>query len=134
MKGLNSFTPNNWPPVAEVFWSFRFMAIIGAWLLCVAIWATWQRKRQPPSPALLKTLVWNIPIPYVSIMLGWTVAEMGRQPWIVYGLMRTSDAVSYVPPSSVTLSLIAFTLIYTILGVLDIYLLRKHAINGPKEA
>ena len=57
--------------------------------------------------------------------------EVGRQPWIVYGLMRTSDAVSPVPTSSVALSLAAFAVIYTALGILDIYLLAKYARKGP---
>ena len=60
------------------------------------------------------------------------MAEIGRQPWIVYNLMRTSDAVSPIPTSSVGLSLIAFTILYTVLGVLDIYLLAKYALAGPK--
>ena len=63
-------------------------------------------------------------------MAGWAVAEIGRQPWIVYGLMRTSDAVSPVPSSSVGLSLGAFIVIYTFLGVLDIYLIQKYAKKG----
>ena len=65
-------------------------------------------------------------------MAGWMLAEVGRQPWIVYGLMRTSDAVSPVPASSVGLSLLAFIVIYTALGILDVYLLIKYARKGPK--
>ncbi|MDE5831424.1 MAG: cytochrome ubiquinol oxidase subunit I [Desulfovibrio sp.] len=131
VKGLLDFPVNNWPPVTEVFWCFRAMALIGVYLLALSIWATWQRKRPEPSSALLKILVWNIPIPYICIMFGWTVAEMGRQPWIVYDLLRTSDAVSPLPSSNVAISLIAFTLLYTVLGILDIYLLRRSALKGP---
>lgn len=80
----------------------------------------------------MKALIYVIPLPYLGIMAGWAVAEIGRQPWIVYGLMRTSDAVSPVPTSSVGLSLAAFIVIYTFLGILDIYLLRKYAKKGPK--
>ena len=64
-------------------------------------------------------------------MAGWTVAEVGRQPWIVWGLMKTTDAVSPVPASSVALSLLAFLGIYGILGLLDIWLLQKYARLGP---
>ena len=60
----------------------------------------------------MKALIYVIPLPYLGIMAGWAVAEIGRQPWIVYGLMRTSDAVSPVPTSSVGLSLAAFIVIY----------------------
>ena len=85
-------------------------------------------------PLLMKALIYVIPLPYLGIMAGWAVAEIGRQPWIVYGLMRTSDAVSPVPTSSVGLSLAAFIVIYTFLGILDIYLLRKYAKKGPEAA
>lgn len=64
-------------------------------------------------------------------MAGWAVAEIGRQPWIVYNLMRTSDAVSPVPADNVVISLAAFIVVYSLLGILDIYLLRKYAIKGP---
>jgi len=67
----------------------------------------------------LKILLWSIPLPYIAGQLGWIVAEVGRQPWIVYGLLRTSDAVSKaVEPTQVMLSLIGFTLFYSILGLL----------------
>ena len=64
-------------------------------------------------------------------MVGWAVTEIGRQPWIVYNLMRTTDAVSPVPADNVVISLIAFICVYSLLGILDIYLLRKFAIKGP---
>lgn len=131
VKGLLDYPATDRPPVDAVFWSFRGMVLLGGLFILLAIWATWQRKRQPPSKFLLKCLIWNIPLPYIAIMLGWAVAEMGRQPWIVYDLLRTSDAVSPIPGSSVGLSLICFTILYTVLGILDIYLLRKYAIQGP---
>ena len=68
-----------------------------------------------------------------SCLAGWAVAEIGRQPWIVYNLMRTSDAASPVPSSSVGLSLAAFVVVYTFLGIVDIYLLRKYARKGPQD-
>ncbi len=132
VKGLLDYAPTNRPPISEVFWSFRGMAALGALFILLALAATWQRKRAEPCPRLLKALIWNIPLPYLSIMLGWVVAEMGRQPWIVYKLMRTAEAVSPIPESSVALSLIGFTVVYTILGILDIYLLRKYALKSPE--
>ena len=136
VKGLLDYPPSDWPPVSEVFWCFRGMVALGMVFLVLAAAATWQRKRVDICPRLLTGLVWNIPLPYIAIMLGWAVAEIGRQPWIVYGLMRTSDAVSPVPASSVSISLLGFIVVYSILGILDIYLLRKYAIKGPdaKEA
>jgi cytochrome d ubiquinol oxidase subunit I len=76
-------------------------------------------------------MVWAIPLPYLGLAFGWTVAEVGRQPWIVYGLMRTADAVSPVPAGNVVISLVAFILVYSLLGFIDIYLLRKYACQGP---
>lgn len=132
VKGLKEFSEQDWPPINTTFWSFRIMAGTGCIFLVLALGAFWQRKRGADmSPLLLRALVWSIPLPYFSIAFGWTVAEVGRQPWIVYGLMRTADAVSPVPASSVSLSFIAFLMIYSLLGILDIYLLCKHARKGP---
>ena len=139
-------------------WSQYFHTIFAAWMLggffvlgvsswhllrkneldlfkrSVRIAAWWWRKDLENHPLLMKALIYVIPLPYLGIMAGWAVAEIGRQPWIVYGLMRTSDAVSPVPTSSVGLSLAAFIVIYTFLGILDIYLLRKYAKKGPEAA
>lgn len=132
VKGLLDYPPSDWPPVNITFWSFRLMVALGMIFIVFALGATLQRGREMPCKGLLKCLVWNIPLPYAALMLGWTVAEVGRQPWIVYNLLRTSDAVSPIPASNVGLSILAFTVVYTILGILDIYLLRKYAIKGPE--
>lgn len=132
VKGLLDYPPSDWPPIDTVFWSFRLMVLLGGVFIILALGATLQRRRDMPCSGLLKCLVWNIPLPYIALMLGWTVAEVGRQPWIVHNLLRTSDAVSPIPASSVGLSIIAFTVVYTVLGILDIYLLRKYAIKGPE--
>jgi len=86
------------------------------------------------SPLLLKLLVWSIPLPYLANELGWTIAEIGRQPWIVYGVMRTSEAVSPIAGSQVAVSALAFIVVYTLLGAADFYLLAKYARRGPEEA
>jgi cytochrome d ubiquinol oxidase subunit I len=75
-----------------------------------------------------------IPLPYLANEFGWTIAEMGRQPWIVYGLMRTSDAASPIAVSQVATSLVAFFLVYALLGAVDFYLLFKFARKGPEGA
>lgn len=131
VKGLKDFPKEDRPPVAATFWTFRGMVALGTLFVLLALAATWQRNRQLPSPALLRLLVLNIPLPYIGLGLGWAVAEIGRQPWIVYGLMRTADAVSPVPSENVLISLIAFIVVYTLLGALDIFLLRKYALKGP---
>ncbi|HJB64961.1 MAG TPA: cytochrome ubiquinol oxidase subunit I, partial [Candidatus Mailhella merdavium] len=131
VKGLNDFAPEDIPPVLLTFLSFRFMVGLGVVFIVLAAWAWLKRRNLAENPLLAKLLIWTIPLPYLAIMAGWMVAEVGRQPWIVYGLMRTADAVSPVPASSVTLSLAAFIVVYTVLGVLDIYLLAKYARKGP---
>ena len=132
VKGLNAFPVEDTPPVLPTFLSFRFMVACAGIFVLLAILAWWYRKDLENHPRLLKALSYVIPLPYLGIMAGWAVAEIGRQPWIVYGLMRTSDAVSPIPASSVGLSLVAFIVIYSFLGILDIYLLRKYALKGPE--
>ncbi len=133
VKGLKAFPKEDRPPIWITFLSFRTMVAMGVAFILLAMFAFWQRNRQENmSPLLMRCLVWTIPFPYIGIMLGWAVAEVGRQPWIVYGLMRTSDAVSPVPGSSVAISLVAFIVVYSMLGLVDIYLLRKYACKGPK--
>ena len=131
VKGLKDFAKEDRPPVMPTFLSFRGMIVLAGIFVLLAVGAFLQRKKDEPCPLLLKALVWNIPLPYIAIMLGWAVAEIGRQPWIVYGLMRTSDAVSPVPAENVAISLGGFIVVYSLLGLLDIYLLRKYAIKGP---
>lgn len=132
IKGLKDFPKEDRPPVTPVFWSFRIMVALGVIFIVLAASAWLQRKREMPCRGLMATLVWSIPLPYITIALGWLVAEVGRQPWIVYNLMRTSDAVSPVPADNVMFSLIAFIVVYGVLGLLDIFLLRKYACKGPE--
>ena len=122
VKGLDAFPADDIPPVLLSFLSFRLMVALGGLFILLAAWAWLKRGDLASSPLLTRLLVWLVPLPYIGIMAGWMLAEVGRQPWIVYGLMRTSDAVSPVPASSVGLSLLAFIVIYTALGILDVYL------------
>ena len=75
--------------------------------------------------------MWFIPLPYIAITSGWIVAEVGRQPWMVYNLMTVEDGVSNVPVSNVIFSLFTLVVFYAILFVMDFYLIRKRAILGP---
>ncbi|MFV0347154.1 MAG: cytochrome ubiquinol oxidase subunit I [Halodesulfovibrio sp.] len=134
VKGLKDFPKEDRPPVLITFLSFRVMVGLGTLFPILAGLAWLWREKIQEKPWLLKALMYTIPLPYIAIMFGWTVAEVGRQPWIVYGMMRTNDAVSPVDASSVLTSIIAFVVVYSLLGVLDIYLLRKYALKGPKKA
>jgi cytochrome bd ubiquinol oxidase subunit I len=133
VKGLKDFPKEDRPPVAPTFWSFRIMLALGGLFALLALVSFVVRNASVKPSCLLKALVWCIPLPYVAIMLGWAVAEIGRQPWIVYNLMRTTDAVSPVPESNVLISLVAFIVVYSALGALDIMLLCKYARKGPQE-
>jgi len=131
-RGLKDWPKEERPPVAVTFWSFRLMVGIGLLLALVSIIAWIKRNNPEASPGVLKLLMWCIPLPYLAAQLGWTVTEIGRQPWIVYGMMKTADAASRVAGSQVGLSLAAFTIVYTLLGIACFYLIVKYARKGPE--
>ncbi|MEN6475532.1 MAG: cytochrome ubiquinol oxidase subunit I [Syntrophaceae bacterium] len=134
VKGLRDIPRDLRPPVGLTFYSFRFMVLLGMLMLLISLIAVWisMRDKLESSPFFLKIMVASIALPYIVVQLGWIVAEVGRQPWIVYGLLKTSEAVSRsISVSQVIVSLIAFTCVYTLLGVVDVYLLAKYAKQGP---
>ncbi len=134
VKGLKDFPAQIRPPVLPAFVSFRIMVGLGFLFVGLTAWAWVKRESIVNSPALLKLLVWAIPLPYLACQTGWTVAEVGRQPWIVYGMMKTSDAVSPISVSQVGTSVVAFILLYALLGIADFYLLFMFARKGPRPA
>lgn len=136
IKGLKAFPVEDRPPVTPTFISFRIMVGLGFLMLLLATVSLVKSLRGTLErhPLFLRLLVYAIPIPYVANQLGWLVAEVGRQPWIVYGVLRTSDAVSKsINATQVVISLAGFTLLYGFLGFLDVYLLTKYARKGPEQ-
>jgi len=137
IKGLKDFPKDERPPVAMTFFSFRLMVGIGtvmALLLIAAAFLSWKGKLEQ-NPAFLKILLWSIPLPYIAGLLGWIVAEVGRQPWIVYGMLKTSDGVSKsLDAGQVALSLAVIIVLYSFLAIVDFYLLFKYARKGPEPA
>jgi cytochrome d ubiquinol oxidase subunit I len=133
-KGLKDWPKEQRPPVTPVFWSFRLMVALGLYLALVSILAWFKRNQPETSPGLLKLLAFSIPLPYLAAELGWTVTELGRQPWIVYGVMKTSEAASTLAGSQVGLSLAAFIIVYTVLGIACFYLISKYAGKVPEPA
>ncbi len=133
VKGLKDVPVTERPPVLVTFLSFRTMVGLGSLFPLLALFAWFWRNKIADKPWFGRILTLVIPLPYVAIMAGWTVAEVGRQPWIVWGLMRTADAASPVPGSSVALSLMAFIALYSVLGAVDIWLLCKYARLGPAK-
>ncbi len=133
VKGLKDFPKDERPPVGITMWSFRLMAGLGILFILLGIIAVLKKEDIENYPGLLKIFLYAIPLPYIANELGWIVAEVGRQPWIVYGLMKTKDAVSHLVTSQVIISLLAFIVIYSLLGAVDFYLLVKYAKKGPES-
>jgi cytochrome d ubiquinol oxidase subunit I len=136
IKGLKEFSKADRPPVLATFLSFRGMAALGMlfMLLTLAGYVISKRDRLESNPLFLRIMLYALPLPYIAAQLGWLVAEVGRQPWIVYGVLRTSDAVSKsVTAAQVWTSLIGFTVFYGMLGFIDVYLLAKYSKKGPDD-
>jgi cytochrome d ubiquinol oxidase subunit I len=136
VKGLRDFPRDERPPVLPVFLSFRLMVGLGLLMILLAFIGLVKsvRGRLESSPRFLKVMLYSIPLSYIAIQVGWLVTEMGRQPWIVYGLMKTSDGVSRsLLPGQVIVSLAGFTVVYGLLAVVDIYLLAKYSRRDPDQ-
>jgi cytochrome d ubiquinol oxidase subunit I len=131
IKGLKEFPKDERPPVLITLIAFRTMVGLGTLFPLLMIIGWFLRNRLVDSPMYLKTMLFAIPLPYIAIEMGWVLAEVGRQPWIVYGLMKTSDAVSPIDVSQVAVSLIAFIAVYGLLGATAFYLIVKNAKKGP---
>jgi cytochrome bd ubiquinol oxidase subunit I len=131
VTGLNDIPKDERPPVLLTFIAFRGMIALGVYFAVIMLIGIFKRNRLLESPGFLKIILWSIPLPYIAIQLGWVLAEVGRQPWIVYGMMKTSDAVSPIAVSQVLTSLIAFILVYGLLGAVGFYLIIKNAVRGP---
>lgn len=134
VKGLKAFPKDERPPVLITSLAFKGMVGLGFYFVLATVIGWFKRKRLVESPGYLKVMLWSIPLPYIAIEMGWVLAEVGRQPWIVYGLLKTSDAASPVAGSQVLISLIAFVLVYGLLGAVGFYLIFKNAKKGPKPA
>lgn len=134
VRGLKDFPKEDRPPVMPTFLSFRLMVGFGMLFMLLSFlgWIFSRKDSLESRTLFLKIMLYALPLPYIAAQLGWIVAEVGRQPWIVYGLLRTSDAVSRsIDTIQVVASLVGFTLVYGLLAIVDIYLLTKNAKKGP---
>ena len=131
VRGLKEFPKDERPPVLLTSLAFKGMVGLGSLFILLTIIGWFKRKKLLESPLYLKAMMFAIPLPYLAIQLGWVVTEFGRQPWIVYGLMKTSEGVSPVGGHMVFISLIGFILVYSILGLAGFTLLIKYAKKGP---
>jgi cytochrome bd ubiquinol oxidase subunit I len=146
IQGLNQlqaqeekqYGPGNYMPNIELmYWSMRVMAMLGVFMFLVAAVGAWlyRKRRLEKARVFLWTAVATIVAPYAAASFGWILTEMGRQPWIVQGLLKTSQANSpSVSTATIAVSLIVFVLLYVALGVVDFVLMRRYARLDPPSA
>jgi cytochrome d ubiquinol oxidase subunit I len=135
VKGLSEFPPDTWPPNIELlYYSFHIMAGLGTIFIAIMSLATFMlwRKRLEKMRWLLWVLMLAFPFPYIATAAGWMTAELGRQPWLVYGLMRTADGTSHLVHSGQTVfTSLGFAGLFVVLGFLFLYLIMREIGHGP---
>ena len=138
VKGLDQFPRDQWPTALPLlFYAYHIMAGLGTWfvlLMLVSAFLLW-RGRLSTSRWVLWALLLSFPLPYIANTAGWMTAELGRQPWLIYGLMRTSEGFSgTVSASNGLFTLLGFMGLYTLLGLLFTVLVYREIANGPDPA
>ena len=123
------------PRVAPLFWAFRLMVGLGFFFILLTAVFFWlsARRKLDAHRWLLKVAVWSIPLPWIAAELGWVVAEVGRQPWVIEGVLPTAVAVSNLGASTVLLTIAGFVAIYTVLLVIEMKLMLKAIRKGPDD-
>ena len=121
------------PQVAPLFWTFRIMVALGFFFIALTATFFWLsvRRKLDAYPWLLKVAVWAIPLPWIAAECGWLVAEFGRQPWVIEGVLPTAVAVSNLGASTLLLTLAGFIAIYTVLFIIEMKLMLKAIRKGP---
>lgn len=136
VTGLNDIPKEDWPVVTPIFQTYRWMVYMWGWMFLMIIWASIQyfRKKLETSKWLLRCLVFSILAPASANIAGWFSAELGRQPWVVYGLMRTEDGISKsIHGGQVLGSLIMYITVFSLLFCLFIFLLNQKIKDGPED-
>ncbi len=131
IMGLKDVPPENRPPVAIVHYAFQIMVACGLVMMVAGIlgaWLTWKRKALPTHNWYLKFVTVCTPLGFIAIEAGWTVTEVGRQPWVIYGYMRTADAVTPMP--NLIVPFLCFTVLYIFLSIIVVILLRRIIFKG----
>jgi cytochrome d ubiquinol oxidase subunit I len=136
VKGLKDFPRDARPPVAPVFYAFRTMLAMWSLMALLTAWGTLLaiRRRLFTSPAFLRAACWIAPSGFVAVTAGWITTEVGRQPWVVYGHLRTADAVTpTLTAGDVLVSLVAYSIVYAIIFGAGFYYLARLAQRGLPE-
>ena len=145
VKGVNElqadavqkYGPGDYVPLMVVtYWTFRIMMAFGFVMIIITAFFVWSNSRGDIANAKwMKWVPWVLVLPYLANASGWILTEMGRQPWIVYGLLKVQDAVSpNLTPVDLLISLIGYTAVYGSLAAAMVYLMKKYAIAGPDAA
>ena len=136
VKGLHDFPPQNWPDnIPLLYYSYHIMVGLGTIFIAVMVLAAWKLRRGTlyTSRGTLWVLMLLLPFPYIANTAGWMTAELGRQPWLIYGLMRTGNGISpQVSSGNVWFTLIGFMGMYTVLSVLFLFLVYRVIERGPE--
>ncbi len=132
VKGLDAAPRDEWPNVPAVHLAFQLMVALGTYLALVALWTGWRAWRGADlahDTWLLRAIALAAPMGFIAVEAGWMVTELGRQPWVIYGVLKTADAVTPMP--GLIVPFLAFTLLYCFLGVIVAWLLYRQILRSP---
>ena len=132
VKGLDAVPRDDWPNVPAVHLAFQVMVALGTYLALVSLcvgWLAWRRRELAHHRWLMRAIAFATPMGFIAVEAGWMVTELGRQPWVIYGVLRTSDAVTPMP--GLVVPFLTFTLLYCFLGVIVVWLLYRQILRSP---
>ena len=133
IMGLKEVPREDRPPVAIVHFAFQIMVACGIILITAGViggWLAWRHKTLPTQRWYLRFVTFCTPLGFIAIEAGWTVTEVGRQPWVIYNIMRTADAVTPMP--NLVIPFVSFTILYIFLSIIVVVLLRRHIFQSPR--
>jgi cytochrome bd ubiquinol oxidase subunit I len=132
VKGLDTVPEDEWPNVRAVHLAFDLMVALGSYLALVALWTgwlAWRRADLAHHRGLMRAIALATPCGFLAVEAGWMVTELGRQPWVIYGVMKTRDAVTPMP--GLVVPFVTFTLLYCFLGSIVVWLLYRQIVRSP---
>ena len=136
IKGMNSWPVDEQPPIGIVFYAFRVMVGIGSLMCLLGLWSLWLRYkgRLYDTPLMHRAALWMGPSGFVAVLAGWTVTEVGRQPYTVYNLLRTADSASPIDATAIGFSLLAFVVVYFSLFGAGVYYIFRQMSHPPSAS